>query len=229
MCAAAEARRFKRPPMGPWRPPARSAVRAPAPPTPSHPRLHDPLKKCKEHWRDARLDHFSWSAPEVPGAATFKQRYYTCDKHWRRDGPIWFYAGNEADVLLYLNHTGLMFENARDFGALLVFAEHRYYGRSKPFGADTRKHMGWLTAEQAMADYAELLTEIKADLDAPDAPVIVFGGSYGGMLAAWFRMKYPHIVDGAIAASAPIWNFYGEVRAGASGAGRGWRRVVHAH
>lgn len=39
------------------------------------------------------------------------------------------------------------------------------------------------------ADYADLLTELKEELSIPDAPVIVFGGSYGGMLAAWFRIK----------------------------------------
>ena len=56
-----------------------------------------------------------------------------------------------------------------------------------------------------MADYATLIKSIKKGLSAPKAPVIAFGGSYGGMLAAWFRIKYASVVDGAIAASAPIW------------------------
>lgn len=31
-----------------------------------------------------------------------------------------------------------------------------------------------------------------------------FGSSYAGTLAAWFRLKYPHLLDIAISSSAPL-------------------------
>ena len=43
-------------------------------------------------------------------------------------------------------------------------------------------------------DYNELIKMIKvqyADYGSKEKAVMAFGGSYGGMLAAWMRMKYP--------------------------------------
>lgn len=41
-------------------------------------------------------------------------------------------------------------------------------------------------------DYADLIAEVKAEFVPPggrDVAVVAFGGSYGGMLAAWMRLK----------------------------------------
>ena len=60
-----------------------------------------------------------------------------------------------------------------------------------------------------MMDYVELIKHVKQQYNAEDSAVIVFGGSYGGMLAAWLRIKYPATFQGALAASAPILQFLG--------------------
>lgn len=58
-------------------------------------------------------------------------------------------------------------------------------------------NLGYLTVEQALADYAQFITDLKDTTPgAKHSPVVVFGGSYGGMLAAWLRIKYPHVVVG---------------------------------
>ncbi|XP_077632324.1 lysosomal Pro-X carboxypeptidase isoform X1 [Crocuta crocuta] len=163
--------------------------------------------KYTVHYLQQKVDHFGFTMDK-----TFKQRYLIADEHWKKDdGSILFYTGNEGDIVWFCNNTGFMWDVAEELKAMLVFAEHRYYGESLPFGNNSFKdsrYLNYLTSEQALADFAVLIKHLKRTIPgAKNQPVIAIGGSYGGMLAAWFRMKYPHVVVGALAASAPIWQF----------------------
>ncbi|XP_052197000.1 uncharacterized protein LOC127804226 isoform X2 [Diospyros lotus] len=159
---------------------------------------------------EQRLDHFSFA--DLP---TFSQRYLINTDHWSgptRMGPIFFYCGNEGNIEWFAENTGFVWELAPRFGAMVIFPEHRYYGGSMPYGSGEEAYrnattLSHLTAEQAIADFAVLLTDLKRNLSAQASPVVLFGGSYGGMLAAWMRLKYPHVAIGALASSAPILQF----------------------
>ncbi|XP_056613248.1 lysosomal Pro-X carboxypeptidase isoform X1 [Triplophysa dalaica] len=167
---------------------------------------HRPLSYTTFYF-DQQIDHLGFLEN-----GTFKQRYLLNDQHWHKEGgPILFYTGNEGDIAWFCNNTGFMWDVAEELGAMLVFAEHRYYGESMPFGDESysnAKYLNYLTSEQALADFAVLIKALKGNIPgAQKSPVIAIGGSYGGMLAAWLRMKYPSAVIGALASSAPIWQF----------------------
>lgn len=71
-----------------------------------------------------------------------------------------------------------------------------------------------MSTSQALADLATIIVSMNKKHQLPeDTKWIVFGGSYAGNLAAWMRLKYPHLVHGAVASSAPVlakFNFPGE-------------------
>ncbi|KAM1948055.1 hypothetical protein ACFX15_008294 [Malus domestica] len=159
------------------------------------------------------LDHFNFYPKSYQ---TFQQRYLINDTHWggaKSNAPIFVYTGNEGNIEWFAQNTGFLYETAPHFKALIVFIEHRFYGKSIPYGGNKEvaysnaTTLGYLSSTEALADYASLIIDLKKNLSATDSPVVVFGGSYGGMLAAWFRLKYPHVTIGALASSAPILNF----------------------
>lgn len=106
--------------------------------------------------------------------------------------PIWLSKGQIAET--YVPH----------FGAGSILLEHRYYGESHPTKDMSVENLRYLSSEQSLQDAAVFIEAFKAKHNLHNNKWIVFGGSYSGGLAAWMRLKYPHLVAGAVASSAPV-------------------------
>ena len=178
-----------------------------------------------EHFfREQLVDHVN-SSSRYQGQL-WSQRYYIWDKEFQGPGsPIFVILGGEGNVE---PETGLFYpfvthHLAKIFGAYVLEPEHRFYGKSQPVNITTATaachedpRVKLFTPEQALLDAIRLIDVTAASLGcSPDkfsktyCPVVTIGGSYPGWLSAMARVVYPHKVDMAYAASAPM-GFYSQ-------------------
>lgn len=153
-----------------------------------------------EQWFNQQLDHF-----DPTNQQTWNQRYFTNSTFYKTGGPVFLMIGGEGEASAKWMLEGQWIEDAQYFNALCFQLEHRYYGKSKPTQDTSTENLVYLSSEQALADLAYFIEAMNQEHKLPAGTKwIVHGGSYPGALAAWMRMRYPHLVHGAMSASGPL-------------------------
>lgn len=156
-----------------------------------------------QEWLDQYIDHFNYNSN-----ATFKQRYYILNDFYSAGGPAYLYICGEAECKGISNTTWLA-EIARRTNGVIFALEHRYYGKSMPFGNQSMedKNLKYLNSEQGLSDLAyfiQFANKNKIGGVNSQTKWITVGGSYAGAMSAWFRSKYPHLTVGAIGSSGVV-------------------------
>lgn len=138
-----------------------------------------------------------------PKKGTFTQRYYVDETYGPSDSaPVFFYICGESSCNSNV-FNGAIRRQAQKFGAKMVALEHRYYGNSVPTKTLSTKDLAYLTTEEALEDLAYFQTQMIADKEWTGR-WIAYGGGYAGSLAAYYRSRFPNLVAGALASSAPV-------------------------
>ncbi|KAL4647410.1 thymus-specific serine protease [Arapaima gigas] len=159
------------------------------------------IPMVKEEYIPQPLNHFDSQCTE-----TIPQRFFVNEAFWKgHHGPVFVYIGGESAISESSVLLGHHVQMAEDHGALLVALEHRFYGKSiSPDGLQTEK-LRFLSSQQALADLVAFHQYISERYSlSHNNTWISFGGSYPGALSAWFHDKFPHLIYGAVASSAPV-------------------------
>lgn len=150
------------------------------------------------------IDHF-----DPTNLDTYKQRFFESRDYFdaaNPDSPVFLYIGCEGPVSDRWLTQGLMKEwaeklHAQGKGPAMFVLEHRYYGVSHPTPDFSTANLKYLTTPNALEDLAHF---VKSHPDLATRPWITFGGSYGGSLSYYARLKYPSLIAGAVSASGPF-------------------------
>ncbi|XP_052890425.1 putative serine protease K12H4.7 [Anopheles moucheti] len=147
-----------------------------------------------------RLDHF-----DPQNVNTWSMRYMENGEHYAPGGPLFIYVGGEWEISESSISRGHVYDMASQLKGYLFYTEHRYYGKSHPTVDLRTDKLKYLNIDQALADLAHFVVQMRKTIPgAENAGVIMIGGSYSATMVSWFRQKYPHLVNGAWASSAPV-------------------------
>jgi hypothetical protein len=138
-----------------------------------------------------KLDHFNST-----DARTFSQRYILDER----------YSPSKTSFVVYINCGfnatdllgGPIYEIANGANASLVFLELRFYGESFPTPPTAANLAAYHTVAQCVEDIGVFI----ATLRPPNCRVLLVGGFFAGTLAAYARVKFPHLVDFAWSSSS---------------------------
>jgi len=145
-----------------------------------------------------KLDHTS-----LEDTRTFEQRYFVYSDYAKgENAPVFLYIGSEAELSGISPYRSYV-QQAKKYNAHVIALEHRYYGQSQPFDELTAENLQYLNTDAVLADLANFQTQMMQKHNW-NGPWIAFGGSYGANISAYYRLKHPELVAGALASSGPV-------------------------
>ncbi|XP_055545771.1 putative serine protease K12H4.7 [Wyeomyia smithii] len=156
-------------------------------------------RQVTEHFFTTNVDHFN-----AQNTDQWTLRYFASTDNYLPGGPILIFLGGITPIVPeMIDQTTLIYEMAREWNGALFAFESRFYGQSRVTEDLRTENLRLLSTDQILADLAEFVTYVKREhIGDETARVLVAGTQLGGSLAAWFRVRYPHLANAAWSSSA---------------------------
>ncbi|XP_053690995.1 putative serine protease K12H4.7 [Sabethes cyaneus] len=151
-----------------------------------------------ENFFTTQADHFNPQDSEE-----WTLRYLAATDYYMPGGPILIFLGGYTPIVpSMIDDTSLIYEMAREMNGAVYAFETRFIGDSRVTSDLSTANLRLLNTDQILADLAEFVTYLRRDVIQNElAHVMVSGSGYGGALAVWFRVRYPHLAEAAWSSS----------------------------
>ena len=122
---------------------------------------------------------------------------------YEEGGPALIFIGGEGEANPKWLNFGNWYTIAKENKAAMFLLEHRFYGQSWPTENMSTENLRFLSSRQGLEDLATFMAAMTSTYNLT-GPWVSFGGSYPGSMSAWLKLKYPHLLAGAVSSSGPL-------------------------